>query len=77
MHPRAEQDLFHQGRSKDEEFATARKIRIHEELHNVFDGLSSRERTLLAQRVRLVVFENVVDLALVAPGAIEAPQERG
>ena len=76
MHPRAEQDIFHQRRSKDEEFATACKIRIHAELHNLFDGLGSRGRTLLAQRVRLVVFQNVVDLAPVAPGAIEAPQER-
>ena len=76
MHPRAEQDIFHQGRCNDEEFATACKIRIHAELHNLFDGLGSRGRTLLAQRVRLVVFQNVVDLAPVAPGAIEAPQER-
>ena len=28
MHPRALEDTFHQGRSKDEEFSTARRLRI-------------------------------------------------
>ena len=75
MHPHAREDTFHQGRSKDEEFATARKLRITADLHQLFEGLGSRVRTLLAQRIRSDVLENGVDLALVAPGAIEEAQE--
>ena len=76
MHPDAEQDTFHQGPSKEVEFGTARKIRISAELHQLFEGLGSRERTQLAHRIRRDVHENGVDLALVAPGAIEAPEEQ-
>ena len=53
----------------------ARRIRIQAELAELFEGLGSRVRTLLAQRIRLDVLENGVDLALVAPGAIEEAQE--
>ena len=74
MHPDAGQDTFHQGRSKDEEFSTARRLRISAELHQLFEGLGSRERTLLANRIRRDVFENGVDLALVVPGVLEAPE---
>ena len=75
MHPDAEQDTFHQGRSKEEEFSMARKLRISAEIADFFEGLSSsRERTLLANRIRRDVLENGVDLALVAPGALEEPQ---
>ena len=77
MHPDAEQDTFHQGRSKAEDFDIARRIRIQAELAELFEGLAPRERTLLAQRVRLDVLQNGVDLALAAPGALEAPQEQG
>ena len=77
MHPDAEQDTFHQGPSKEVEFGTARRIRISAELHQLFEGLGSRERTLLAQRIRLDVLENGVDLALVAPGVLEVPQVQG
>ena len=71
MHPDAAQDTFHQGRSKDEEFSIGRKIRIQAELYQLFEGLGSRERTQLAHRTRRDVLENGVDMALVAPGAIE------
>ena len=77
MHPDAEQDTFHQGPSKEVEVGTARKLRISAELHQLFEGLDSRERTQLAHRIRQDVLENGVDLALVAPGTIEAAQEWG
>ena len=68
--------MFHQGRSEDEELTTARSIRIQAELHNLCKGLGSRDRTLLARRIRRDVLQNGVDLALVAPGAIEAMEGR-
>ena len=75
MFPVAQQDTFHQGASKDEEFGTARRIRINAELHELFEGLGSTERRLLALRIHRDVAENGVDLALVAPGVLEeAPQ---
>ena len=53
----------------------ARRLRIQAELADLFEGLSnSRERTLLANRIRRDVFENGVDLALVVPGALEEAQ---
>ena len=67
MFPDAESHTFHQGGSKDEEFSTARRIRIIEELHELFEGLASRQRSLLARRIRRDVAENGIDLALVAP----------
>ena len=74
MFPVAQQDTFHQGASKDEEIGIARRIRINAELHQLFEGLDSRERRLLALRIHRDVAENHVDLALVAPGVLEAPQ---
>ena len=67
MHPDAEQDTFHQGPSKEVEFGTARKLRISAELHQLFEGLGSKERMLLAQRIRRDVEENGVDVGFVAP----------
>ena len=37
MFPVAQQDTFHQGASKDEEFGTARRIRIAAEMHELFE----------------------------------------
>jgi hypothetical protein len=73
MFPDAQPETWHQGRSKSEEFNTARRIRIQAELTELIAGLSSsRERTLLANRIRRDVFENGVDLALVVPeGALQ------
>ena len=62
MHPDAEPDTFHQGRwSKQVEFDKAKRIRINAELHQVFERLGSRERTLLAHRIRQDVADNGVD----------------
>ena len=72
--PYEPEDTFHQGNSKDEEFGIAHKIRIHAELQHFFDGLRSRERTLLARLIRQDVLENGVDLALVVPGGFEEQQ---
>ena len=44
----------------------ARRIRIHEGLRLLFERLGSRDRTLLARRIRRDVQENGIDLALVA-----------
>ena len=75
MFPEARPETWQQGRSKDEEFDMARRIRIQAELVELFEGLSSAgERKLLANRIRRDVLENGVDLALVAPGALEEPQ---
>ena len=66
MHPDAANgDPFHQGRSKDEEFAVARRIRIVDDLHTHFQGLTASHRILLAQRIRRDVSENGIDFSLV------------
>ena len=65
MFPDAAYDPFHQGRSKDEEFAVARRIRIVDELHTHFQGLTASHCTLLAQRIRRDVEENGIDFSLV------------
>ena len=72
--PYAPEDTLHQGNSKDEEFCKAHKIRIHAELQHFCDGLRSRERTLLARRIREDVLENGVDLAQVVPGVFGEQQ---
>ena len=64
MHPDAANgDPFHQGRSKDEEFAVARRIRIVNDLHMHFQRLDAGHRTLLAQRIRRDVEENGIDFS--------------
>ena len=67
-------ETWHQGASKEEEFSTARKIRIAAEMHELFEGLDSRERRLLAHRIQRDVAENGVDLALFAGVLEEEPQ---
>ena len=67
MFPDASDEPFHQGISKDAEFATARRIRITDEMHHLFEGLRPQERTQLARRIRLDVEQNGVDFDLVAP----------
>ena len=74
MFPDAQMETWHQGASKEEEFSTARKIRIAAEMHELFEGLDSRERRLLAHRIQRDVAENGVDLALFAGVLEEEPQ---
>ena len=57
--------------AKDEEFATAKKIRIVEELHHLFERLEPRERVMLAHRIRRDVAENGIDFSLMAPDVEE------
>ena len=74
MFPDAQMETWHQGASKEEEFSTARKIRIAAEMHELFEGLDSRERRLLAHRIQRDVAENGVDWALFAGVLEEEPQ---
>ena len=67
MYPNAGDDPYHQGASKDEEFATARRIRVTDEMHSLFEGLGAQERSLLASRVRQDIEDNGIAFELVAP----------
>ena len=67
MFPDADDDTFHQGASKDEEFAMARRIRITNEMHEFFQALRPQERALLARRIRRDVEENGIAFELVSP----------
>lgn len=58
-------DTFHQGPSAQEEFRMARKIRIVEELHVLFQSLDANRRRLLGERIRLDIEQNGIDFSLV------------
>lgn len=65
MFPNANFDFYHQGRSAQEDFAVARKIRIVDDLHALFEKLPASQRELLARRIRKDVEDNGIDFSLV------------
>ena len=65
MFPQAAFDFYHQGRSAQEDFAVARKIRIVDDLHALFQKLPASQRMLLAQRISKDVEDNGIDFSLI------------
>ena len=64
MHPAAGYDTFHLGASKDQEFQTARRLRIGAELLQLFDELPPLTKSQLAHRIRRDVADNGLDTSL-------------
>ena len=65
MFPQATFDFYHQGRSAQEDFAVARKIRIEDDLHALFQKLPAFQRMLLAQRIRKDVEDNGIGFSII------------
>ena len=66
MFPNANFDFFHQGGGgAREEFMVARRIRIVDDLHSLFQRLPIAQRRLLAERIRKDVEDNHIDFGLV------------
>ena len=65
MFTQAPFDFYHQGRSAQEDSAIARKIRIVDDLHALFQKLQASQRRLLAQRIRKDVEDIGIEFSLI------------
>ena len=72
MHPEAIYDTFHKGASKDEEFQTARRLRIGAELLHFFDELQPQTKRQLAHRIWQDVADNGIDTSLFVEEELDA-----
>ena len=78
MFPQAAFDFYHQGRSAQEDFAVAQKIRIVDDLHALFEKLPASQRELLAHGPFEVAFFVYSDFMQYKGGVYrKGPQAQG